>query len=540
MTVMNGVYRKMIRLLFNFIVKLFFGTHWSFPQFVVRPTRLLYDKGLTMATAIVGRQGIGKTWALAVELWQLMKAYPEQSFIIFDWSGGLIFFLMLLILSDPESWKLLPRLVFDGMGGRKINGKTYVMRMPFFSEAHDPEKPWLERVEDQADRVQRVFEALNEELIKRNPTMGGRPIKGLLVNLLLLVNAIEDKNGENWQITEVTRLLNKEFRELALRQFGHKVKKANEYFKHKVKKANEYFKNSFTGDTKLDKDMANALADVLDVLKSQRVRARVGGGPPGWTYQEADRKGLIVFCDGSELNNNHNQKALLYLQLLFQFSDFLNKRPASRSGYPPINLVIDEGFDFNEMPSVGSLLAHFPSEYRSRKLHFFLVIQSLRQLVSEKNGKKGLEEVFFSFGNLIVFSMLDIRDCFTMAENLFPFDAQMVKVPAARDGQHDIMKNRDEQLAEQAYQLQRLAQRECYVRRFIDEARMDKIIHIGRTRDVRITAKEEDVENLKDKLMLARGALLSEAEKIIGQRDMATTQGKGQQPQKVQRKPRGV
>ena len=38
------------------------------------------------------------------------------------------------------------------------------MPMPEFSEKYDPDKPWLERVEDQVDRVQRVFEALNEEL----------------------------------------------------------------------------------------------------------------------------------------------------------------------------------------------------------------------------------------------------------------------------------------------------------------------------------------------------------------------------------------
>lgn len=503
----------MIRLFLAIIARLFFGTHWRLPEFVVRPTRLLYEKGLAMATAIVGRQGIGKTYALAVELKQLMMDHPEQAFIIFDWSGGLIVILMLLILSDPESWKLLPRLVYDAMGGRKIQGQTYIMPMPEFSEKHDPEKPWLERVEDQVDRVQRVFEALNEELVKRNPTMGGRPIKGLLTNILLLANAITDKNGRTWQITEATKLLDKEDR-----------KKALSLGAHKVKKANDYFKNHFTGDTKLDKDMANALADVLDIIKSQRVRARVGSSNPGWTVDEAIREGKIVFCDGSGLTNNHNQKDYLYLQLLFMFIDALNKRPASRSGYHPINLVIDEGYTFNEIPSVSSLLAHLPSEYRSRGLQFFLVIQSLKQLASEKDGKKGLQDVFFSFGNLIVFSLLDIQDCFAMIENLFPFDPQMVKVPSQREGQHNIMENRDEQLAVRAYELQHLARRECYVRRFIDEARMDKIIHVGRTREVRITATDEDVESLKDKLMLERGMLLSEAEKIIGQRYIPVAQ----------------
>ena len=111
---MNGSLRTMIRLILTFIARFFFGPHWRFPQFVVRPARLLHEKGLAMSTAIVGRQGVGKTYALAVELLQLMKAHPEQAFVIFDWSGGLITILMLLILSDPEREKLIPRRIRVG------------------------------------------------------------------------------------------------------------------------------------------------------------------------------------------------------------------------------------------------------------------------------------------------------------------------------------------------------------------------------------------------------------------------------------------
>jgi hypothetical protein len=521
----NGVYLTMIRLFFSFITRFFFGPHWRFPQFIVQPARLLYEKALVLSTVFVGRSGVGKTYAMAVELLELMKAHPEQAFIIFDWSGGLIVILMLLILSDRDSWKLLPRLVYDAMGGRIINGRSYVMPMPEFSEKYDPEKPWLERVEDQVDRVQRVFEALNEELIKRNPTLGARPIKSLLANLLLLANAVTDKRGNSWQITEVTRLLNEEMRKNIRQIFGGKVKKANDYFKY-----------TFTGESKLDRDMANALADVLDILKSRRVRARVGYPFPGWNLDEAAQKGQIIFCDGSALTNNHNQKDYLFLQLLFLFVDALNKRPASRPGYQPINLIIDEGYTFTENRTVARILSHFPSEYRSRLLQFFYVIQSPKQLPGGEDGKKGLADMFFSFSNMVVFSLLDIDDCTSVVKNFFPFDPQMVKVPSQREGQHNIMENRDEQLAVKAYQLQRLAQRECYIRRFIDEARMDKIIHVGRTRDVRITATDEDVENLKDKLMLERGVLLSEAEKVIGERSISVQQVKPT----PQRKPRRV
>jgi hypothetical protein len=199
----------MIRFLWELFKSLFFRSRWRLPEFVFRPGRLLHEQGLVMSTAFVGRPGAGKTVALANELLVQIKHHPEQSFFIFDWSGGLINTLLMLALSDEKRDEIIPRLIYDAMGGREIDGEVYVMPMPEFSEKYDPEKPWLERVEDQADRVQRTFEALNPNLVELNPTLGGRPIKSLFPNLLLLINAIRDDNGGPWQITEVTKLLNR-------------------------------------------------------------------------------------------------------------------------------------------------------------------------------------------------------------------------------------------------------------------------------------------------------------------------------------------
>lgn len=278
------------------------------PEFIIRPPRLLREAGLAMSSVFLGRQGAGKTYALAMELLEHIKTHPHESFVIFDWSGGLINTLFRLALSDKKRNEILPRLVYDAMGGRTINGNQYVMPMPEFSESYDPEKAWLERIEDQVDRVQRVIEALNTDLIKQNPTLGGRPIKSLLPNILLLVNAITDERGNSWQITEVTKLLDDNIRKAALRSFGGRVGKAL-----------EYFTRHFTGRDKIDRDMADALADVLDILKSRRLRARMGYPYPGWTPGEAIKKGLVVACDGSGMTNNHKQKDYAYLQLFTLF-----------------------------------------------------------------------------------------------------------------------------------------------------------------------------------------------------------------------------
>src|SRR3990172_5684539 len=235
----------MLRFLWNLITSLILRNGWTLPEFIIRPRRFLYEPGLVMSTAFVGRQGVGKTFALALELLEQIRSHPEQPFFVFDWSGGLINVLLLLIQSDETREAIVPRLVYDAMGGRSINGQAYVMPMPEFSEKFDPEKSWLDRVEDQVDRVQRTFEAINPSLVERNPTMGGRPIKSLLPNLLLLANAITDEAGNSWQITEAVKLLNRDVREGASKQVGGKVGKAHAYFTY-----------HFTGKERIDKELA--------------------------------------------------------------------------------------------------------------------------------------------------------------------------------------------------------------------------------------------------------------------------------------------
>jgi hypothetical protein len=108
--------------------------------------------------------------------------------------------------------------------------------------------------------------------------------------------------------------------------------------------------------------MADALADVLDILKSRRIRARMGYPYPGWMAREAIENGLVVACDGSGLTNNHKQKDYAYLQLFHLVLDEINKRTPSAYDYQPINWVMDEVYTFTETPSISRVLAHLPSE----------------------------------------------------------------------------------------------------------------------------------------------------------------------------------
>src|SRR5688500_7799792 len=143
---------RFLRFLWNLFADLLFGRKWWLPAFIARPARLLYETGLAMSTALIGRQCSSKTFTIAQELLEQKQDHPEQPYFIFNWSDGLIITLFLLILSDPKRDELLSRLVYDDMGGRTIDSKPYIMPMPEFSEKYDPEKRWLERVEDQVDR----------------------------------------------------------------------------------------------------------------------------------------------------------------------------------------------------------------------------------------------------------------------------------------------------------------------------------------------------------------------------------------------------
>ena len=78
----------MLRFIWDLIKSLIFRSGWRFPEFIIRPTRLLHEDGLVMSTAFVGRQGVGKTFTLANELLEQIKGHPEQPFFIFDCAVG--------------------------------------------------------------------------------------------------------------------------------------------------------------------------------------------------------------------------------------------------------------------------------------------------------------------------------------------------------------------------------------------------------------------------------------------------------------------
>ena len=181
---------------------------------------LFVDEAQTMGTLYLGRQGSGKTWAAADELVSSAERNTASPVFILDWSGSLTDAVMKRILSSPQRDQLLGRLVYDPIGGRRINNNRYILPLPEFSKQYDPEMNDRERVATQSARITRNFERAYESAASRNPTMIGRPISKVLPNLLEITHSIPDEEGDGFQITETEQLLNEEKRKAVIDKYG--------------------------------------------------------------------------------------------------------------------------------------------------------------------------------------------------------------------------------------------------------------------------------------------------------------------------------
>jgi hypothetical protein len=495
----------------RFFRTLFFGPPSNAPVTVTSPRRLLFDAGMTKATAVLGAPGTSKTFTIAQETWEIIKDHPDYSVVIYEWGNMMADTIIALALSDPQGKEHLHRFIFDPIAGRKIGQEEWVMPLPAFSAKYDPEKSLINRLEDQIDRVRRTFEDLYKEAMLNNPTMIGRPITSLLPNLCLLAAAYHDELGYSWQMSEIHRLLNPQTRIKVKDAVASKVGKAYQYFEERYKLGSDF-----------NTELETALLDIIDVINSSRIRARIGANEPGYTPREVFQ-GMVLIVDGSGLSNNELQRNHEFLRHFNLFDDEVKKRRAGDPTLKPVVIAMDECYTFTEIPSMASKIAHYPSEMRNRKIEMINIYQSLKQLAKSLNGRPGLDELFFSFGNIICFALLDIEDAIEITKNFFPFDPLAVKVPARTDTQHNIMENVNEQVMIRAYELMMMPERECYIRRFITEGQKDRIIHVRRTRDARITVTPEEVERFKDELVMQRGMLFDHAKEIINNRNVKTS-----------------
>lgn len=450
-----------------------------------------------MGTLYIGSQGKGKTISLARHLVEYMHKYPERAIFVLDWSGSITDSLLSIIMSVKDRESLLKRVIYDQLGNDE-----YVMPLPEFSAAYGGS------YEDQIQRVIENFRKLSPALIANAPLLGGLAISEIAPHFLRLItsatNDAVDPN-ETWQITETKRLMvDPNLLKKMLTKYGSKIPETTWYL------TREYLSSDIKAS---ERELRTyALRAILNITDIREVRARLGYYHPGWTPKDAIATGKLVIVDGAKLINQKAAKDYLFLQVFSLIMAELNRRRPANPNDKPISLVLDEVKTFFEMPSMAPELASLAPQYRSRKLQLYVVLQHLKQISDE------LRPHIWSLGNMVCFGIFNFDDAYELAQQLFPYEPLLARLPAAGSG-NPIMESDRGQYLIIANLLMKLKKRECIMRRQVSEQLRDEYIrHVPQTMTVQINASHESLEALKDELVRERSIRIHDALEQINRR----------------------
>lgn len=457
----------------------------------------LFDAGLTMGTLYIGKQGTGKTTALARHLVDYFKRYPDRAIFILDWSGSLTDSILAMLLDDKENLK---RVVYDQLGN-----PDWVVPMPEFSLDYGGS------YEDQISRVIKNMEKLSVDLVQGAPLLGGIAIGQIAPQFFRLLTAMtndEIDTRETWQITETNLLLeNMSLLRKSLAKYGSKVPETQ-----------RYLNNSFLSPEikASERDMRTyALKALLTITDIREVKARLGYYRPGWTPKEAVDGGKMVIVDGARLIGKDQVLNYLFTQAFTLIMAEMQRRRPADPADKPVSILLDEVPALLEIPGFSLDLSRLSPQYRSRKLQLYIVLQNLDQMTEE------MRKQVWSLGNVVCFALSNFNDAYEMAQQLFKYDPRQQKLPPVTDKQNPMMENDRGQFLEIANWIQRLNKRECILRVHKTESQMDKrVFHVAQTKSS-VTVSESNksaLEALKDALLQQRGVRVRDALEIINRR----------------------
>ena len=449
-----------------------------------------------MGTLYLGRQGTGKTSSLARHLVEYFKAYPGRGIFVLDWSGSITDCILNLILQTPKEIreKLLKRLVYDELGNPE-----WIIPLPEFSEVYGA-------YEEQVQRVSVNLAKLAPELVKDAPFLAGLGLREIAPQLFRIITAISNNYGETWQVTEAKRLLMDE----------GLLRRVATIFGYKVPEAKWFFERLFLQIKPAERELRSyALLALLGAIESREARARVGFYQPGWTPKEAIEKGLMVLVNGARLINQRNAQHYLFTQVYSLIMAEINKRQPGNPADAPVALVMDEVYSLLSIPGMAEEVGMLSPLYRSRKLELYVVLQALSQLAPT------LKSQIWSIGNVVCFGVSNFDEAFEIAQQLFCYNPQTVKLPAKTETQQPVVETDRGQYLRIANNIQRLKHRECIVRRYVSEKILDRyILYVEQTKETTMVESEELVEELKENLLKERGVRIRDALEVINQRNI--------------------
>jgi hypothetical protein len=476
----------------KFFANLLWGPTHSFPNTRKGPDTLPWE-ALTRCVLILGSPSSGKTRWMAKHTLDYAKAFPDRPIFILDVRGGLTKEVLRLVLLEPPAVReaLTKRLRLDVLGHA-----DYVLPTPEFSLDYGWE------MEEQVERVAGNLEKLNPDLIEKNPTMGKIPIEEVGKNVFRVLGAIRDDIGENWQLTEAKRFVMEDpIRRWAVAKFGGFVPGAKWYFE-------EFFSQMSAPERH---KRTSALISVLEVIETKFIRAKLGYSKPAWTPKQAIEQGQIVFVDGSGMANLVTARDYLFMQAYTLIKGEIDRRMADDPRNKHVILMLDEGLSMLKIPSMALEISDMPSQNRARRLQFYIALQELNQVSKE------LRPSLWTFGNIICFAMTNMDDAKVIAEQLFPYVPEKIKLPAKVDYQQPITEVHTGQNVLLANQIQNLRHRECIIRTLKNERdREDFLRWVPRTTEV--PQDEANVWEFKEWLLKQHGVPIRQALKEISSR----------------------
>ena len=444
---------------------------------------------------MIGRPGSGKTVHLCAQTMKRALTQPEDPIFVLDASGSFCdeFIKMFLSLPTPQKEQIVRRLVYDRMGDPE-----YVTAFPFFSKVYGL------FMEDQVQRVTQNGLRLNEELITLNPTLGGIALREVAPQLYRLLSAIEDKRGNCWQISEARKLLGREdWLRIACKDYGHKVKGAQ-----------EYFKKQFLPQSDHERELRSyTLRSVLGSLDPKPIRARVGYPIPSWTPKEAIEKGQIVLISGERLINQDAGMGILFTDVYSQILAVINERTPHNPNDKPVLMVIDEVPMLLQIKGMAEEIGKVSPRYRSRRLQIIVIIQMLAQLDDD------LRKKIWGLGNTVCFGIDSHKESYEIAQQLFKFDPAGSRRP--RDMDNPIADQDRTQYLIGANWLQHLPARAVVLKRWIDEGTEDKFVRfIKRTSDVQEKPLSGSLADIKERILRRNSIPINDALRVVNARSL--------------------
>lgn len=455
----------------------------------------LSSEGLTMGTLFIGRPGSGKTSSLARHVVDYFLRYPDRAIFVLDWGGSDTDSILTLLsqLDEKTREKALKRLIYDELGNPDIT-----IPMPEFSEMYGP-------YEEQVQRVRRNIEKSEKFLVEKTPVVGGLAIENA-PHFFRVCVSITNEYGEPWQITEVKKLaIDEGLLRLALKQYGYKTPESK-YFLERV----------FLPKKDSDKQLSvYALTSILGVIEPREIRARLGHYRPGWTAKEAIEKGMMVIVNGARLINQEKAQHYLFTQVYSLIMQEINKRAPGNPDDKPVALVMDEVYTLLNIPGMAEEIGKLSPLYRSRKLELYVVLQTLSQLAPT------LREQIWSIGNVVCFAISNFEEAYEIAQQLFKYEPQSVKLAATTPDRQPVVEPDRGQYLTLANYIQRMNHRECIMRRYTSEKQLDPYVwHVSKTRPHPTNQPAIPTREIKEQILKERGVSVRDALEVINQRKL--------------------